>query len=341
MALTTKPRVILGCMTFGNAEHGGRVTEVSEVRKIFEHFSNSGHKELDTARVYIKGEQEAFTAAAGYQDLNLEIATKIYPQFGLDHTRACIRATIEKSLSELKTDCVDIYYLHAADRNTPLEETLAACDELYREGKFKRLGISNFTAFEVAETAVLCRERGWVRPTVYQAMYNCVTRAIEKELVPACRRYGLDIVVYNPIAGGLFSGNFKPDTVPETGRFSDKNPAGKMYRGRYFHECYFSAVEMLSKEAEKQGISMLEVAFRWLLHHSALNMGARGNDGIIIGVSSLEQLTANLKALEKGPLPEDLLAKVEEAWEMVKRERVVDYWHLDLKYTYEWPKEKL
>jgi aflatoxin B1 aldehyde reductase len=98
-----------------------------------------------------------------------------------------------------------------------------------------------------------------------------------------------------------------------------------MYRGRYFHECYFSAVEMLSKEAEKQGISMLEVAFRWLLHHSALNMGARGNDGIIIGVSSLEQLTANLKALEKGPLPEDLLAKVEEAWEMVKRERVVEY----------------
>jgi aflatoxin B1 aldehyde reductase len=70
---------------------------------------------------------------------------------------------------------------------------------------------------------------------------------------------------------------------------------------------------------------MLEVAFRWLLHHSALNMGARGNNGIIIGVSSLEQLTVNLKAFEKGPLLEDLLVKVEEAWEMVKRERVVEY----------------
>jgi aflatoxin B1 aldehyde reductase len=182
-----------------NAEYGGRVTEVSEVHKIFKHFSNSGHKELDTARMYIKGEQEAFTAAAGYQDLNLEIVTEIYPQFGLNYTHTCIRATIKKSLLELKIDCVDIYYLHAVDKNTPLEETLAACNELYREGRFKRLRISNFTAFEVAETVVLCREWGWVRPTIYQAMYNCVSRAIEKELVPTCRWYGLDIVVYNPI----------------------------------------------------------------------------------------------------------------------------------------------
>lgn len=89
-----------------------------------------------------------------------------------------LREQLEKSLKELQTDCVDVFYLHAADRSVPFEETLGACDELHKEGKFVELGLSNFTAFEVAEVVITCKEKGWVRPTIYQAMYNAISQFV-------------------------------------------------------------------------------------------------------------------------------------------------------------------
>ena len=83
------------------------------------------------------------------------------------------------SLKELKTDCVDIFYLHAADRSVPFEETLQEVNKMHKEGKFVNLGLSNFTAFEVAEVVIMCKERGWVRPTIYQGVYNAIS-------MPAC-----------------------------------------------------------------------------------------------------------------------------------------------------------
>ena len=106
-----------------------------------------------------------------------------------------LKATLSKSLRELGTDCVDIFYLHAPDRSVPFEETLKACDEMHKEGKFVNLGLSNYAAWEVAEIVNIAKERGWVRPTIYQAMYNAFTRTIESELIPCCRKYGIDIVV--------------------------------------------------------------------------------------------------------------------------------------------------
>lgn len=121
----------------------------------------------------------------------------------------------------------------AQDRGTPFAETLEAIDKLHKAGKFVRLGISNFTSFEVAEICMTCKYNGWVRPSVYQGMYNVLTRGIEAELIPVCQRHGISIVVYNPIAGGLFSGKIKSkDMVPAEGRFSDAAAFGKMYRGR-------------------------------------------------------------------------------------------------------------
>jgi aflatoxin B1 aldehyde reductase len=206
-------------------------------------------------------------------------------------------------------------------------------DKLYNAGKFVRLGLSNFTAFEVAEIVMTCKFNGWVRPTVYQAMYNCITRSIEAELVPACRRYGLDIVVYNPIAGGLFSGKIKTkDMVPADGRFSDTANSGKMYRNRYFKDSTFKAMQLIEGAVEKHGLTMIETALRWTVHHSALKV-TDGNDGIIIGVSSCSQLDDNLTNLEKGPLPEDLVKTLDEAW-LITKVDTVNYWHMDLKYTY-------
>lgn len=234
-----KARVILGLMTFGKDETAGaRITEVSELGRVLDRLQERGYGELDTARVYVNGTQEAFTREARWKDRGFTLATKVkYPAEDGDNAPAKVEESVEKSLQELGTNCVDvsfedyspvfllqpcdplshpvhllmvrppcqqILYLHCPDRATPLAETLEAINRLHKAGKFVRLGLSNFTAAEVAEVVMTCKYNGWVRPTVYQAMYNAITRGIDAELVPACRRYGIDIVVYNPIAGGLF-----------------------------------------------------------------------------------------------------------------------------------------
>ena len=150
-------------------------------------------------------------------------------------------------------------------------------------GKFVKLGLSNFTAFEVAEVVMHCKYNNWVRPTIYQGMYNAITRNIEQELIPACKRYGLDVVIYNPIAGGLFSGKYKTKDIPEEGRFSETSKSGQNYRQRYFRDGMFDALAIIEPVVEKHGLRMPEVALRWVVNHSALNI-KDGNDGVIVGV---------------------------------------------------------
>ena len=225
-------------------------------------------------------------------------------------------------------------YLHAADRATPFFETLQAVDKLHKEGKFVSLGLSNFTSFEVAEISMICKTNGFVRPSVYQAMYNVLTRGIEAELVPACRRYGLDIVIYNPLAGGLFSGKIKTTAmVPNNGgRFSDSNPTGVQYRNRYFRNSTFEAMKLCEGVVEREGLGMVELALRWVVHHSALRMGGEGRDGVLIGVSSVEQLEENLGYLERGPLSKEVVKVLERAWEVSKGD-VAAYWHGEVEYA--------
>lgn len=155
-------------------------------------------------------------------------------------------------------------------------------------------------------------------------------------MIPACRRYGLDIVVYNPLAGGLFSGKYKTASIPEEGRFSDAhdNRMGGMYRKRYFKDATFDALRLIEPVAEKHGLTLLETALRWMTHHSELNIKDGGRDGVIIGVSSEAQLEGNLKDLEKGPLPDEVVQALDEAW-LVAKATTANYWHLDLKYTYD------
>ncbi|MCJ1306825.1 hypothetical protein MMC25_000468, partial [Agyrium rufum] len=159
-------------------------------------------------------------------------------------------------------------------------------------------------------------------------------RSLEQELIPACKRYGIDVVVYNPLAGGLFSGKIKTHDVPAEGRYSDTAQSGKMYRARYFKDETFQALSLIEPVAEKHNLTLLEIAIRWCVHHSALKMEDGGRDGVIIGVSSYEQLESNLKDFEKGPLPEDVVKALDEAW-LVTKATTANYWHLDLKYTYD------
>ncbi|KZL63212.1 aldo keto reductase [Colletotrichum incanum] len=336
VASNPKDRIILGLMTFGPKESdGARITDLETFNKALDVFQSRGYNEVDTARVYVGRQQEAFTREAKWKERGLTLATKVqYPGQPGDHAAAKVFESVETSLKELGTDCVDILYLHAADRATPFAETLEALDKLHKQGKFVKLGLSNFTAFEVAEVVLTCKYNGWVRPTVYQGMYNVITRSIEPELIPALRRYGLDLVVYNPIAGGLFSGKIKSkDIVPSEGRFSDNHGTGGNYRKRYFRESTFKALQTIEAAVEKNGLSMIETALRWTVHHSGLKI-KDGNDGIIIGISSVQQLEDNLNQLEKGPLPEEVVQALDQAWAISKAD-TTNYWHLDLEYKYD------
>ena len=173
---TGKNRVILGLMTFGPDKNlGGRISSLDDFNKCLDYFQSQGYNEVDTARSYIGGQQEAFTAEAQWKERGLTIATKCYPSEPGMHSAEKITESLKKSLGELKTDFVDIFYLHAADRSVPFEVTLEAVNKLHKEGKFVQLGLSNFTAFEVAEVVIMCKERGWVRPTIYQGMYNAIS----------------------------------------------------------------------------------------------------------------------------------------------------------------------
>jgi aflatoxin B1 aldehyde reductase len=148
-----------------------------------------------------------------------------------------------------------------------------------------------------------------------------IARAIEPELIPACRKYGIDIVIYNPLAGGLFSGKIKSkDIKPDEGRFGTKaDRVGSMYRDRYFKDATFQALKIAEDAAQKHNLTLLEIALRWCVHHSELKTRVKGgNDGVIIGVSSLKQLEGNLADLEKGPLPDDVVKALDEAWMAAK-----------------------
>ena len=161
-----------------------------------------------------------------------------------------------------------------------------------------------------------------------------VARSLEQELIPACHRYGIDVVIYNPLAGGLFSGKIKSTEIPQEGRFSDTAKSGDLYRKRYFKDATFDALRLVEPVAQRHNLTMVEIALRWCTHHSALKMQQGGQDGVIIGVSSFGQLEGNLQDLEKGPLPNDVLKALDEAW-LVAKATTPNYWRSDLEYGYD------
>ncbi|KAF8318756.1 Aldo/keto reductase [Clavulina sp. PMI_390] len=310
------PTIVMGTMTFGEPGlEGARVNNLEDAKAILDVFQKHGYTELDTAGVYTSGTSEKFLGTLDWKARGLSVSTKVHPGQNIKHTPEDIRREIEKSLASLKTDQVDIYYLHAPERTTPYEVTLKAVDELYKEGKFKRLGISNYPSWEVGEIVTLCRINGWVQPTVYQGLYNAIHRAAEPELFPALRKYGISFYEYNPLGGGFFTGKYKKDQVPEAGtRFDPTLGTGQSmrYRERYWTDSYFQALDQIEVVAKKHNLTLAEVALRWMTNHSLLKK--EHGDAIIIGASSVNHIEQNLLDLEKGPLPPDVLAALDEAW---------------------------
>lgn len=264
------------------------------------------------------------------------MATKLFPdpsKTSPDEHVKDIRQQLETSLKELGTDSVDILYLHAPSRDVHFSITLAAIDTLFKEGKYRRLGLSNYAAFEVAEIVMLCQQHNWVRPTVYQGTYNALARSVEDELLPCLKRYGIAFYAYSPLAGGLLTDRYlESNSTPTEGRFSEASgKLGKGYREMWYREGNLKALRPVYEEAEKERISMLQVALRWMVHHSPLSIANNGDDGIVIGASSGEQLNENLDALEQGPLSKEVVGRLDEAWKMVKAD-ADPYWAGRLEY---------
>jgi aflatoxin B1 aldehyde reductase len=193
-----------------------------------------------------------------------------------------------------------------------LTRQAAAVRELHDEGLFEEFGVSNFSAWQVAEASEIAARHGWIRPSVYQGLYNAITRAVEPELFKCLGNYGIRFHAYNPLAGGAFSRSFGASGAAAAGsRFDGSTVQGKLYRDRYWNDAYRDALAEIHRSCEGHGLDAISVALRWLIHHSQLS--AERNDGIIIGASSLEHLRHNLNAVTEGPLPTEVLAAIDGA----------------------------
>lgn len=315
--------VVFGAMTFGS-DPNSRTTDLSVCAKILDIFQSHGHNEIDTARAYGSGTSEEYLGKLDTKNRGIVVATKLYPtktrpemSGDISHSPADLRKHLMIQLKALQVEKIDLWYLHGPDRSTPYEETMREVNKLHNEGYFNRFGLSNYMSWEVAQICGICEKNGWVKPTVYQGLYNVLHRAVEPELFPCLRAHGIAFYAFNPLGGGMLTGNIEKGREVEKGsRFDVNLRQGKMYRQRYWNDKYFEALDVIKVEVDKHGLTMAEVALRWMNHHSLLKRQFK--DAILIGASSLNHIEQNMVDLEKGPLPEDVVAKVDEAWEIVK-----------------------
>lgn len=203
-----------------------------EVKAFLDTFYERGGRHLDTSRNYSPSAQGSSEPRLGAADAGsrFNIDTKILgvPGNGPFHTAAQIKSSIDASVADLKLPDgvkVDIMYLHIPDRDTPLEETCEAMNQAYQEGKFKRFGISNYTADEVEQIVAICKNKGYVAPTVYQGQYNPLVRSGEDVLFPVLRKHDIAFYAYSPAAAGVFVGNQK--TAQSGSRF-DSSVSGAL-----------------------------------------------------------------------------------------------------------------
>ncbi len=301
--------LILGTMTFGQQTDERASEEMLKVAL------ENGIKELDTAYVYNEGESERILGnILSRMDRTKYItATKVNPRVTGKLDRESILMQFNESLNRLQTDSVDILYLHFPDSLVPLEEILETVTELYNDGKFKELGVSNYPADMIDKVFALAEEYGYITPTVYEGVYNVLSRNSEGELFQTIRKYGMRYTAYNPLAGGLLTGKYTSlDEELTDGRFVAR--AG--YKQRYWKQSFFDAVDRLRAACNEAGIPMAEAALRWLSFHSQMDTSM--GDGIIIGASKISQLEQNIKAVAKGPLPESVAAVYDSVWEICK-----------------------
>lgn len=279
-----------------------------------------GITHLDTAAVYPGGS----TAAQAGRSEKLLGQTKAAEKFVIDTkimvygghdsdgggelSREKILESFQTSLERLGVEKVHVLYCHRPDPSTPLEETAATFDELCKQGKIEKWGISNYKAETLKELFAVCEKKGYTKPAVYQGMYNVLCRHADTKLFPILKENGIVYNCYSPTAGGLFA------TKPSS-RYTPGVPAAAMWTKMYKENPkMLNAIDAINESAEKNGLTALEASLRWVVHHAPLRPG----DGVILGARNREQLEENVSAIKKGPLPEELVKCMDDVWETVK-----------------------
>lgn len=307
--MNNKPvKLILGTMTFGESVFS------PDVETFINTFLDAGYDELDTAYVYNNGDCESLLGevlpALGRP---FRIATKVNPRITGKLDADAAYKQLNESLERMKVSSVDTVFLHFPDPATPVESVLGAMADMHEQGKFKELGLSNFPAWMTADVWHICDKHGWVKPTVFEGIYNPLTRRAEAELNDCLNNFGMRFYAYNPLCGGLLTGRYgKFEDAPTDGRFTHR----PNYLSRYWKKSFFDAVSIIKESAEKHGITSIEATYRWLAYHSMLSV-ERG-DAILIGASKLSHLHQNMETIKAGPLPEDVVEAFDTAWTVTR-----------------------
>jgi aryl-alcohol dehydrogenase-like predicted oxidoreductase len=292
--------ICLGTMTFGGGADAGMWKAIGSLDQsvadaIVETSIAAGVNFFDTADVYSFGESERRLGQA-FKDLGVArkdvvIASKVMGRMGpgpndQSASRGHIMDSVQASLERLQTDHIDLYQIHGNDSVTPIEETLRALDDLTRQGLVRYVGVSNWAAWKIAKALGLSEARGWARFETLQAYYSIAGRDLERELVPMLTSERLGLMVWSPLAGGLLSGKFGPDsaTPNDARRASFDFPPVDRDRA-------WACVAAMREIGDARGVSVARVALAWLLAKPHVM-------SVIIGAKTVEQLDDNLAAVD-------------------------------------------
>lgn len=281
----------LGCNNLGRI-HTATVT-VDGSRAVVDAAIDAGITFFDVADIYgapAGRSEEILGTVLGSRRKDVIVATKFGmdaggangPDFNARGSRRYVRAAVEASLHRLNTDWIDLYQLHQPDPQTPLDETVAALDEVVAAGLVRYIGHSNFSGWQVADAAWVARSAGRVPFISAQNEYSLLNRSIERELIPAAAAFGIGVLPFFPLANGLLSGKYTRSDAPAGSRLREQKP-------HLLDSAPWDALERLQEFADQRGVSMLQVAVGWLLANPQVS-------SVIAGATTPEQVAANAAA---------------------------------------------
>jgi aryl-alcohol dehydrogenase-like predicted oxidoreductase len=301
--------MVVSAISYGNwITHGGQVEEEAALACVRAAL-DAGISTFDTADVYAQGAAEEVLgrALSSVRKDSIEIFTKVYWPTGPNPnnrglSRKHIIDSCHASLKRLQTDHIDLLQAHRYDAETPLEETLRAFDDLVRAGKVHYIGVSEWTAGQIANALLIASEMGFDRIVSNQPQYSLLWRVIEDQIVPLCEREGVSQIVWSPLAQGVLTGKYHPGSPPpENSRATSET--GANFIRRFLRDEVLEPVESYVAICREAGYSPASVAVAWVLRNA--NVASA-----IVGATRPEQVTENVTALDV-ELSDDLVAAIE------------------------------
>jgi aryl-alcohol dehydrogenase-like predicted oxidoreductase len=296
----------LGAMMFGawgNPDH-------DESIRIIHRALDAGINFIDTADVYSRGESEEIVgkALAGGKREHVVLATKVHGTMGDDpnqfgNSRRWIVREVDHSLKRLQTDWIDLYQIHRPEpETTDIDETLGALSDLVRAGKVRYIGSSTFPPSQIVEAQWVAEKRGRERFVCEQPPYSILVRGVENDVLPTCRRHGMGVIPWSPLAGGWLTGRYRKDAEAPTSHRAERIPA-RYDMSLPANQIKLEAADALARLAEDAGMSLIEMALAFVLSHPAVTAP-------IIGPRTMEHLESQLRALEI-QLSDELLDRID------------------------------